>query len=213
MSGVREELCAAARRLAALGLSPGASGNVSARAGAHLLITPTGTAMADVRPEDLSVVDAASGQWLEGPKPSKEWPLHQALYGRDPAAGAVVHLHSTHAAAASCLPPWAGNSALPPLTPYFVMRVGQTPLIPYAAPGSHDQAAAITAAERPFRAVLLANHGPITAGTGIDAAVAAAIELEEVAKLHVLLRGRDPVLLGADQIAELTAKYGTPWDI
>lgn len=212
MSDVREELCAAARRLDALGLSPGASGNVSARVGTHMLITPTGTAMADARPEELSVVDAGTGEWLEGPKPSKEWPLHQALYGRDASATAVVHLHSTHATAASCLPPWRDNSALPPLTPYFVMRVGQTPLIPYAAPGSHDQAAAIAAAERPFRAVLLANHGPITAGAGIDAAVAAAIELEEVAKLLLLLRDRTPVLLDAAQITELTAKYGTSWE-
>jgi ribulose-5-phosphate 4-epimerase/fuculose-1-phosphate aldolase len=213
MSDVRDELCAAARRLDALGLSPGASGNVSAREGERMLITPTGISMGEIRPQDLSVVDATSGEWLEGPKPSKEWPLHQALYGRDSSAGAVVHLHSTKATAMSCLPPWADNSALPPLTPYFVMRVGQTPLIPYAAPGSHDQAVAIAASERPFRAVLLQNHGPITAGPGIDEAVAAAIELEEVAKLLLLLRDRSPVLLNADQITELTEKYGTVWEV
>lgn len=213
MTGVREELCAAAGRLDALGLSPGASGNVSAREGARMLITPTGVAMADVRPADLSVLDTASGEWIEGPKPSKEWPLHRALYGRDPASTAVVHLHSTYATAASCLPPWRGNSALPPLTPYFVMRVGQTPLIPYAAPGSPDQATAIAAARRPFRAVLLQNHGPITTGPGIAAAVAAAIELEEAAKLFLLLRDHTPVLLAPEQIAELTEKYGTPWEI
>lgn len=124
-----------------------------------------------------------------------------------------MHLHSTNAAAVSCLPPWRPNSALPPLTPYFIMRVGQTPLIPYRAPGDPAQADYLRKMTIQFRAALLQSHGPITAGTELTAAVDAAIELEEVCKLHLLVGQRDPALLSPEQIRELTTKFGTHWDV
>ncbi|MEU8150941.1 class II aldolase/adducin family protein [Nonomuraea sp. NPDC048901] len=204
------ELIEASAHLAALGLSPGSSGNLSVREGDRLLITPTGADLAALDPEGLSVLDE-HGTHVAGPMPSKEFPLHLALYRRDPAAKAVVHLHSRHAAAVACLPPWSPRSAIPPLTPYFVMRVGQTPLIGYAAPGDTAQAGALERLDFPFRAALLQNHGPIVTGSSMRAAVEAAVEVEEVCALLLLLGDREPRLLADAEIRELTGKYGTPW--
>ncbi|WP_129842018.1 class II aldolase/adducin family protein [Streptomyces sp. RFCAC02] len=211
MTGPRTELAEAGAHLDALGLSPGASGNISVRDGDTVLITPTGGALAGLDPDRLSVL-ALDGSLLAGPKPSKEFPLHLAFYRRDPATTAVVHLHSRHAAAVSCLPPWADHSAIPPLTPYFVMRVGQTPLIPYAAPGDPGQAVRLEGMPGTFRAALLQNHGPIVAGTSLAAAVDAAVEIEEVAALLLLLGERERRLLAPEEIEELTGRYGSPWD-
>jgi 3-dehydro-4-phosphotetronate decarboxylase len=202
----------AGAHLDALGLSPGASGNLSVRDGDRVLITPTGTPLAGLDAGALSVL-APDGTHLAGPRPSKEFPLHLALYRRDAAATAVVHLHSRHAAAVSCLPPWSARSAVPPLTPYFVMRVGQTPLIPYAPPGDPAQAAAVEARQGVFRAALLQNHGPIVAGVSMRAAVEAAVELEEVCALLLLLGDREPRLLADGEARELAARYGSPWEV
>ncbi|MFC5823623.1 class II aldolase/adducin family protein [Nonomuraea insulae] len=206
------ELVEVGARLAALGLSPGSSGNLSVRDGDRLLITPTGADLASLDPERLSVLDEC-GLHVAGPAPSKEFPLHLALYRRDPAAKAVVHLHSRNATAAACLPPWSGRSAVPPLTPYFLMRVGQMPLIRYAAPGDAAQAAELERLDFPFRAALLQNHGPIVAGSSIRAAADAAVEVEEVCALLLLLGDREARLLTAAEIRDLTGKYGTPWDL
>ncbi|MEV0388267.1 class II aldolase/adducin family protein [Nonomuraea sp. NPDC050643] len=206
------DLAAAGAHLAALGLSPGSSGNLSVRDGDRLLITPTGADLASLDPERLSVLDEC-GRHVAGPAPSKEFPLHLAFYRRDPATKAVVHLHSRHAAATACLPPWSRRSAIPPLTPYFLMRVGQTPLIEYAAPGDGAQAAALERLGFPFRAALLQNHGPIVAGPSIRAAVDAAVEVEEVCALLLLLGDREPRLLTAAEISDLTGRYGMPWDL
>lgn len=211
MSDARAELAAAGAKLAALGLSPGSSGNLSVREGDRMLITPTGADLGDLDPAALAEL-SLDGQHLGGPRPSKEFPLHGAFYRRDPATTAVVHLHSRHASAASCLQPWSARSAIPPLTPYFVMRVGQAPLVPYAAPGDPAQAGALAALDFEFRAALLQNHGPITAGTSLAAAVDAAVEIEEVAALLLGLGQHRPRLLEPAEIRELTAKYGTPWD-
>lgn len=138
MSDPRTELAAAGARLAALGLSPGSSGNLSVRIDDHILITPTGADLAHVDPDGLSVL-APDGTHLDGPRPSKEFPLHSAFYRRDPATRAVVHLHARHATAVSCLDPWSARSAVPPLTPYFVMRVGQTPSSRTRRPATPDR--------------------------------------------------------------------------
>lgn len=208
----RTELAAAGAHLAALGLSPGSSGNLSVRADSRIYLTPTGTDLSRVDPEALSVLDL-SGAHLDGPKPSKEFPLHTAFYRRDASARAVVHLHSRHAAAVSCLPAWHERSAIPPLTPYFVMRVGQTPLLPYAAPGDSGQAALMESLPFPFRAALLQNHGPVVAGSSMSLAVESAVELEEVSALLLALGERAPRLLSAEEIAPLTQKYGSPWTV
>ncbi|GAB2685418.1 aldolase [Saccharopolyspora gloriosae] len=211
MSRTRKELVAAGARLAALGLSPGSSGNLSVRVGDRMLLTPTGADLAELDPEALSEL-SLHGEHLAGPRPSKEFPLHGAFYRRDPGTGAVVHLHSRNAAGVACLAPWSPRSAIPPLTPYFVMRVGQSPLIPYAAPGDPAQADVLEALDFDFRAALLQNHGPITSGATLAAAVDAAVEIEEVSALLLRLGSHRPRLLEPEQIRELTAKYGTTWD-
>ncbi|MFD7711169.1 class II aldolase/adducin family protein [Streptomyces sp. NPDC059786] len=210
MSDPRDELARAGAHLAALGLSPGSSGNLSVRIGEQVLITPTGTDLSRIAPDKLSVLDL-TGAHLDGPRPSKEFPLHTAFYRRNPDARAVVHLHSRHAAAVSCLPPYSERTAIPPVTPYFVMRVGQTPLLPYAAPGDAGQAEDMERLPFPFRAVLLANHGPVVAGATMAAAVDTAVELEETSALLLALGTRQIRLLTADDAETLAARYDSPW--
>lgn len=204
------ELVRAGAHLAALGLSPGSSGNISVRIGDTIVMSPTGADLASLEADNLSRLTLA-GEFLSGPKASKEFPLHQAMYARDPAVCSVVHLHSPHAAALSCTEPWAAHSALPPITPYLVMRVGQVPLIPYAAPGNVSQGDHIGGLSFDFRAILLQNHGPLTAGTSVQQAVDAIIEIEEAAKLVLLLQDRPTRLLSDTEILELTRTYGTSW--
>ncbi|MFJ8750276.1 class II aldolase/adducin family protein [Streptomyces sp. NPDC102441] len=210
MSDPRTDLAAAGARLAALGLSPGSSGNLSVRVDDRILITPTGADLAEVDPHGLSVL-GLDGTHLDGPRPSKEFPLHSAFYRRDPGTRAVVHLHARHATAVSCLPPWSVRSAVPPLTPYFVMRVGQTPLVPYAPPGDADQAEDLARLPFPLRAALLQNHGPVLAGRTMARAVDAAVELEEVSALLLTLGERSPRLLTPEEADALAEKYDSPW--
>jgi 3-dehydro-4-phosphotetronate decarboxylase len=210
MTDLRHELAAAAAHLARLGLSPGSSGNISVRDGDRVLITPTGADLAALDTGALSVL-ALDGRHLDGPRPSKEFPLHLAFYRREAATGAVVHLHSRQAAAASCRPPWSARSALPPLTPYFVMRVGQTPLLPYAPPGDPAQAALLERLPFPFRAALLQNHGPVVAGATLRAATEAAVEIEEVSALLLLLGAHPPRLLTTAEAEALAERYGSCW--
>ncbi|MFJ2509622.1 class II aldolase/adducin family protein [Streptomyces griseoviridis] len=211
MTAPRDELVRTAARLAALGLSPGSSGNISVRDDAgRVLLTPTGADLAALDPGALSVLDL-DGSHLDGPRPSKEFPLHLAFYRREPANRAVVHLHSRQAVAASCLPAWSERSAIPPLTPYFVMRVGQTPLLPYAAPGDPAQAAALERLPFPCRAALLQNHGPVTAGGTLGAAAEAAVEIEEVSALLLLLGPRAGRLLTSEESEALAVRYGSCW--
>ncbi|MDT0267288.1 class II aldolase/adducin family protein [Streptomyces sp. DSM 44915] len=218
MTDPRTDLVAAGRALTAAGLSPGASGNLSVRVGDHVHITPTGVPLDALEPDGLAVLDAAAGPAtpreaarLAGPPPSKEFPLHLALYHRDPTVTAVVHLHSAHAAARSCLPAWSERSAIPPLTPYFVMRAGQTPLISYAPPGDIAQATELAALDFPFRAALLQNHGSLTCGPDMATAVGAAVEVEETSRLLLLLGTQTPRLLTEAETTALAERYHSPW--
>jgi ribulose-5-phosphate 4-epimerase/fuculose-1-phosphate aldolase len=149
---------------------------------------------------------------VAGPRPTKEAPLHLALYRKSERTSAVVHLHSASAVAASCLPPFSARSALPPITPYFVMRVGQTPLIPYAAPGSAEHADAIDQLDFDFTAALLQNHGSIVAGDTVARAADAAIELEAAAEVLVRLGSSDYTPLSESQAMELAERYDSCWD-
>ena len=210
MDDARMIIVEAGRRLAAMGLSPGTSGNVSVRVGDTVLMSPTGASLGQLDAEALSVL-TLEGELMSGAKPSKEFPFHRAMYRRDPAVQAVVHLHSPHAAAISCVHPWSKRSAIPPLTPYFVMRVGQTPLIPYASPGSADQADIIENLEYPFSSLLLQNHGSVCSAASMDAAIDAAVELEEVSRLLLLLGAKQPELLPDGEPERLAERYGTSW--
>ncbi len=206
----RQQLVATAARLSQLGLSPGSSGNISVREGDAIVMSPTGSDLGALEVDNLSVLDL-DGTLLDGPKASKEYPLHRAMYRRRADHRAVVHLHSSHASAVSCTSPWSSRSAVPPLTPYFVMRVGQTPLIQYADPGDSAQAELVEALAFPFRAALLQNHGLITAGTTMQSALESAVELEETCKVLLLLGPQPPRLLTAEQASRVAAKNSSPW--
>ena len=124
-----------------------------------------------------------------------------------PTAGAIVHLHSTHSVAVSCLADVDAHQPIPPITAYYVMKIGNLVLLPYYAPGDMTLANAVRAAAGKHHAILLANHGPIVAGRDLEAAVSATEELEETAKLYLMLRGNRLKILSAEQVAELHRRY------
>ncbi|KHL03587.1 aldolase [Sinomonas humi] len=202
----------AGRSLTANGLSRGSAGNLSVREGDHLLMSPTGSDLGSLVAASLSVLDF-EGNLLEGPRPSKEFPFHRAFYRRDRSTNAVVHVHSPAAMAVSCLEPWTEWSAIPPLTPYFVMRVGQTPLVPYADPGDPSQADWIEAIPFPLHAVLLQNHGAITVGRDLAEAVDTAVELEQVCDTLLRTAGLPKRLLSQETAVRLAGKYGRHWTL
>jgi 3-dehydro-4-phosphotetronate decarboxylase len=193
------------------GLSPGSSGNISARLEDGWLLTPTNSCLGELDPAGLSKLDW-NGNLVSGAKPSKEYFLHLAMYRKRPQSGAIVHLHSSHAAAISCLEGLNPASSIPPITPYFVMRVGKLPLIPYFRPG--DQALALEIAKHSEKhpAVLLANHGPVVSGNDLDSAMYAIEELEETSKLMLLLHGQKLRILNPSQIQELCETFGAHWE-
>ncbi len=204
----RQLLTTLAASLFARGFSVGSAGNISVRVDDGYLITPTNSSLGRLDPERLSRLD---GQFrhIGGDKPSKEVFMHRAFYTARPDAGAVVHLHSTQATAVSCLPDVDQANPIPPLTPYFVMRVGRTmPIVPYYRPGDPAMEPAIHAAARDARAVLLANHGPVVSGKTLTDAVYAAEELEEAAKLFLMLRAASPRLLTQAQVDDLLSTFG-----
>lgn len=188
------------------GLVHGSTGNLSVRLEDGWLVTPTSSCLGFLDPARLSLLDA-SGRHLSGDPPSKEAFLHASVYEARPDAGAIVHTHSTHSVAVSCLDLPAGEPVLPPLTAYFVMRVGDLALVPYYRPGDRALAAAVREAAAKHAAVLLANHGPVIAARGLDDALHALEELEETAKLRLLLDGRRARPLTPDQVAELKAAF------
>jgi 3-dehydro-4-phosphotetronate decarboxylase len=201
----RDAVCALGAKLAARGLCPGTSGNISVRIDDGWLMTPTNSSLGELDPGKLSKLDSG-GKLVAGDPPTKEALLHRSVYDVRPKDGAIVHLHCTHAVAISCLDPSCHHNkqtTLPPITPYFVMRVGKLPLVPYFKPGDPKLADAIRDYARGHRAVLLANHGPVVAGTSLDAAANAIEELEETAKLFLLLRGSKLRLLTDEQVAAL----------
>ena len=194
--------------LFARGFSVGSAGNISVRLPDGYLITPTNSSLGRLDPDRLSKLDPEF-RHLGGDPPSKEVFMHRAFYAARAEAGAVVHLHSTMATAVACLPDVDADNPIPPLTPYFVMRVGRTmPVIPYYRPGDPAMEPAIGGAARTSRAVLLANHGPVVSGKTLTDAVYAAEELEEAAKLYLLLRSSAPRLLTAAQVDTLLATFG-----
>ena len=207
-SQLRETICRFGRSLFERGLTPGSSGNISLRLDdGGWLVTPTNASLGFLDPARISRLDAA-GQLLSGDAPTKEIPLHSALYDTRSAARAIVHLHSTHAVALTMLPEIDPKAALPAMTPYYLMRAGQTALVPYYRPGDPAVADAIKGLAGRYSSVLLANHGPVVAGETLEAAVFATEELEETAKLYLLLRGLNPRYLSPEQVADLVRVFG-----
>jgi ribulose-5-phosphate 4-epimerase/fuculose-1-phosphate aldolase len=198
----RELIVAAARSLFTRSLTHGSTGNISARVGDRILVTPTGSSLGTVLPDELSVIDT-TGAHVDGAKPSKEAFLHAAMYRARPKATAVVHTHSTYSAAVSCLAGLDSASALPPLTAYFAMRIGMLPLLPYHAPGDDALEELAERTARDHLALLLSNHGPVVSGTSLSAAMDGLEELEETAKLFLLLDGHATRPLTPEQAAAL----------
>ena len=188
------------------GLTAGSSGNISVRVDDGWLMTPTGSSLGNLDPARISKLDDG-GNHVGGDTPTKESFLHAAMYEQRPKAGAVVHLHSVHSVAVSCMANIDPKDVLPPLTAYYVMRIGTLPLIPYFAPGDMDLARAVREMASQHHAVLLANHGPVVAGTSLEDAVYATEELEETAKLYLLLNAMQTRPLTDDQIADLRKRF------
>jgi ribulose-5-phosphate 4-epimerase/fuculose-1-phosphate aldolase len=202
----REQIVDFGRSLFERGLSAGSSGNLSVRLDDGWLLTPTNASLGRLDPASLSKLDW-EGRLVSGEPPSKEAFLHRAMYQARANAGAIVHLHSTHSAAVSCMCGLNHDDCIPPLTPYFVMKIGRLPLVPYHRPGDPALGPAIGALAAKHNAVLLANHGPVVSGASLEAAVYAAEELEETAKLFLLLRDVPTRPLDAAQIDDLKTTF------
>ena len=204
-SEARAELIVAARSLFGRSLTHGSTGNLSVRLGERIIVTPTGSSLGTVQEHELSVIDL-SGRHIDGAAPSKEAFLHAAILRARPEATAVVHTHSTHSAAVSCLADVDDDNVLPPLTAYFAMRIGTLPLLPYFAPGDSGLEELAESKARDHLALLLRNHGPVVSGRTLAAAMDALEELEETAKLFLLLRGQSTRPLSPDEAARLAPR-------
>ena len=198
----REAICTIGASIFARGLTAGSSGNISVRTDEGWLMTPTNASLGRLDPARLSKLDP-DGRLISGDPPTKESFLHRVMYEERRESGAVVHLHSTHSVEVSCLAEIDPTDVLPPITAYYVMRVGRLPLVPYFRPGDLALAEAVRGFAGKHHAVLLANHGPVVAGSNLDAAVNAIEELEETAKLYLLLRGAKTRYLTQEQVSEL----------
>jgi len=205
---LREEICRLGASLHQRGITAGSSGNISARTDDGWLLTPTNSSLGALDPARISKLDW-NGRLLAGDPPSKEAFLHRAMYEERHAAGAIVHLHATHSAAVSCMCGLNPHSCIPPLTAYFVMKIGKLPLVPYYRPGDPALADAVRSQATRHKAVLLANHGPVVSDTNLESAVYAMEELEETAKIFLLLREHEQRILTDEQIAELNQKFKT----
>ena len=211
-SALREQICMLARSLFDRGLTHGSTGNISARTeDGGLLVSPTGTSFGRLDPARLSRFDAA-GQLVDGDPPTKEMPLHTGFYDTRGTAGAVVHLHSCHSVALSMLPDVDEDNFLPALTPYGIMKLGKVKLLPFFLPGDPAMGEAVRGLAGKRSAVMLANHGPVVAGKDVEAACNAIEELEDGARLAMMLRGTQARGLSEDQISQIVTKFNVEWD-
>ena len=203
---LRDQICELGRSIFDRGLTHGSTGNISARCEDGWLLTPTGSSLGRLDPARLSKLDW-NGKHLSGDAPSKENFLHLAMYQERARNGAVIHLHSTHSVAISVLEGLDPANLLPPLTAYYVMRIGTLPLVPYYAPGDLTLAEAVRRYAGRHHAMLLANHGPVVAGTSLSAAADAVEELEATAKLYLLVHGQKVRPLSSSEVAEVKRRY------
>lgn len=207
-SKLRESICDWGASLYRRGLTFGSAGNISvALPDGGWLMTPTNASLGALDPARLARIDPA-GQHVDGDKPTKEAFLHRVMYGKRSSCKAVVHLHATHSVAVSCLHGLDVHDCLPPITAYYVMRVGRLPLVPYYAPGDEALALAVEELADRHHAMLLANHGPVVAGSSLENAIYASEELEETAKLFLMLRGAPIKPLTPEQVEELRQRFG-----
>ncbi len=202
-----ENLCEAAESFHRRGHAFGSTGNISVRVGARVWITPTGKSLKGLTPGQLACV-GVGGESLNENRPSKEFPFHLAVYARREDVRAVVHLHTTYSVALSCLDSLDPENPLPPLTPYYFMRVAPLAVLPYFRPGSEALAAAVGEAAARHNCMLLRNHGVVCAGSTLAEAVDRAEELEQTARLYFILRGESVKHLTHDEVEELKRTFG-----
>jgi len=205
-NALREQIAMIGKSLYDRGLAHGSAGNISVRLADGWLMTPTNSCLGRLDPARISRLDS-SGKLTSGDPPSKETFLHIAMYQERATASAVVHLHSVHAVAVSCLGHVNPDDVFPPITAYAIMQVGKLALVPYFPPGDPALADAVGKLAGKHHAVLLANHGPVVAGSTLDAAVNAIEELEQTAKLVLLLHNRPTRLLTPEQVSELNRRF------
>ena len=213
-SALRDEICRVGASLFARGYVHATAGNISVRTDSGFIITPTDACLGALDPARLAEVDAHGAQ-IGGDRASKTLALHRRIYAADPQARCVIHSHSTHLVALTLAGVWSADDIVPPITPYFVMKVGHVPLIPYHRPG--DPAAAELVAQRivamrergtPIRAVMLDRLGPNVWHASPAEASAVLEELEETARLWLMAR---PARLTEVQIDELRREFGARW--
>lgn len=208
---LREHICELAKSMFDRGLTGGSTGNISARtADGGLLVSPTGTSFGRLDPARLSRFNA-QGTLIDGEKPTKEMPLHTAFYDTRSSAGAVVHLHSCHSVAWSMMPDVDWDNFLPPLTPYAIMKLGKVKLLPFFMPGDPAMGEAVRGLAGKRSAVMLANHGPVVAGKDVEAACNAIEELEDTARLAIMMRGYNPRMLTEAEIRNLITRFDVEW--
>lgn len=211
-TNLRDLICTLAKSMFDRGLTGGSTGNISARTpDGGLLVTPTGSSFGQLDPARLSRFDA-QGKLISGDLPTKEMPLHSAFYDTRSTAGAVVHLHSCHAVAWSMMPGLDPDNFLPPLTPYAIMKLGRVKLLPFYMPGDPAMGDAVRGLAGKRSAVMLANHGPVVAAKDVEAACFAIEELEDTARLAMLMRGYDARMLTHGQVQALVTKFNVEWD-
>ena len=211
---LREEICRVGASLFQRGYVHATAGNISVRTDDGYLITPTDACLGYLDPARLAAV-SESGEHLSGDKPSKTFTLHRRIYRADPSARCVIHTHSTHLVALSLSGVWSPDDVLPPITPYFVMKVGHVPLIPYHRPGDPAvgdlvaaRIASMGATGTVLRAVMLERLGPTVWHRSPLEASAVLEELEETARLYLMTRAQP---LSADHIAELRTHFDAKW--
>ena len=211
-TALREQICLLAKSMFERGLTGGSTGNISARTeDGGLLVSPTGTSFGRLDPARLSHFDA-KGTLIGGDPPTKEMPLHAAFYDTRSTAGAVVHLHSCHSVAWSMMPDVDVDNFLPPLTPYAIMKLGRVKLLPFYRPGDPAMGDAVRGLAGKRSAVMLANHGPVVAGKDVEAACNAIEELEDTARLAMLMRGIPARMLDETQVRDLVTHFDIEWD-
>jgi ribulose-5-phosphate 4-epimerase/fuculose-1-phosphate aldolase len=208
-SKLREEIARTGADLYRRGYTVGSAGNISARLDDGWLITPTDACLGHLDPATLAKV-SRDGQWLSGDKPSKTLALHRAVYDHNPAMHGVVHTHSTHLVALTLAGVWREADVLPPITPYYVMKVGHIPLIPYCPPGDPAVAEQVRKLANDVRGVLLERLGPVIWGASVSQAAWALEELEETARLWLMSEPR-PAPLSEAQIDALRTTFGARW--
>ena len=209
---LRETICLLAKSMFDRGLTGGSTGNISARTeDGGLLVSPTGTSFGRLDPARLSRFDV-NGNFVSGDQPTKEMPLHSAFYETRSTAGAVVHLHSCHSVALSMMPDVDPDNFLPPMTPYSIMKLGKVTLLPFFMPGDPAMGDAVRGLAGKRSAVMLVNHGPVVAGKDIEAACNAIEELEDTAKLAIMMRGYRAKMLTPEQVNAVVTQFNVEWD-